>query len=449
MAGGFSIGTFNGEPKDHPDNANLPNINQPATIIGITVTFLSLAVIAICLRLWVRFRDSLWGRDDLFVALAGLASIIGDTFVCLMPGDGLGLHLWTLGAGKLSEYFKHIYITNMSYCASATFIKLAILFQYLRLFAETANTTTSAQYRLAVRTTWVLIVLSSMWGLAFFLLAVFPCTPIDKDWNTSLEGTCIGWGSKVPDEFFAMFVGHSASNMVLDLMVLLTPLPFLSMLRIAGKSKAGLITLFTLGIIVCAVSIGRLIALSINRAGTVPVIDMPYYTPVVYIFSVLEVNIAIIAASIPIFWPVISTLATNKIWVVNEIEVRVEETSRAGSLSTNDDIDLGEHGKWTKLDAKDDFGGKNVVAQTYETSPARGHRHKTSIGRTIGLETGPRFSQESQRNLCRIPSNETRNNSTPQSERDDWFAEVDRKMNMAGSGTVTRVESNDERKGRV
>lgn len=87
-----------------------------------------------------------------------------------------------------------------------------------------------------------------MWGLAFFLLAVFPCTPIAKDWNIGLEGKCIGWGSKIPDEFFSMFVGHSASNMVLDLMVLLTPLPFLSMLRIAGKSKAGLITLFTLGI---------------------------------------------------------------------------------------------------------------------------------------------------------------------------------------------------------
>jgi hypothetical protein len=34
---------------------------------------------------------------------------------------------------------------------------------------------------------------------------------------------------------------------VLDLMVLMVPVPFLSMLRIAGKSKAGLITLFTLG----------------------------------------------------------------------------------------------------------------------------------------------------------------------------------------------------------
>lgn len=78
---------------------------------------------------------------------------------------------------------------------------------------------------------------------------MFSCTPIAKNWNTKLDGTCIGWGSKVPNEFFEMFVGHSASNMVLDLLVLLTPVPFLSMLRIAGKSKAGLISLFILGIL--------------------------------------------------------------------------------------------------------------------------------------------------------------------------------------------------------
>jgi hypothetical protein len=142
---------------------------------------------------------------------------------------------------------QHIYTTNMSYCASAAFIKLAILFQYLRLFAETATTTSSAQYRLARRMTFLLIIVSSLWGIAFFLLAVFPCNPIAKDWNTSLSGTCIGWGSKNPDHFFAMFAGHSASNMVLDLLVLMLPIPFLSMLRIAGKSKAGLVTLFTLG----------------------------------------------------------------------------------------------------------------------------------------------------------------------------------------------------------
>jgi hypothetical protein len=92
-----------------------------------------------------------------------------------------------------------------------------------------------------------LIVISTLWGIAFVLLALFPCTPISKYWNTQLDGTCIGWGSKSPDTFVAMFIGHSASNMVLDMLVLLTPLPFLSMLRIAGKSKKGLITLFSLG----------------------------------------------------------------------------------------------------------------------------------------------------------------------------------------------------------
>lgn len=41
------------------------------------------AVFVISLRLWVRFRDRLWGWDDLFVLLAGFASVVGDTFVCL------------------------------------------------------------------------------------------------------------------------------------------------------------------------------------------------------------------------------------------------------------------------------------------------------------------------------------------------------------------------------
>jgi hypothetical protein len=202
------------------------------------------------------------------VSISPAISPLNSRLTLTVPGDGLGLHLWTIPAGELSNYFRvspssilpcqvtplanikqHVYVTNMSYCASATFIKLAILFQYLRLFAETASTTSSAQYRLARRVTQLLIVFSTLWGLCFFLLAVFPCTPIDKDWYPSKPGTCIGWGSKHPDEFFAMFAGHSASNMILDLLVLCTPIPFLGMLRIAGKSKAGLITLFTLGIV--------------------------------------------------------------------------------------------------------------------------------------------------------------------------------------------------------
>jgi hypothetical protein len=149
----------------------------------------------------------------------------------------------------VADLQQHVYITNIAYCASATFIKLAILFQYLRLFSETASSTSTTQYRLARLVTISLIVISSLWGTAFVLLAIFPCTPITKYWNFQQDGSCIGWGTKDPARFVPMFIGHSASNMVLDMLVLLTPLPFLSMLRIAGNSKRGLITLFTLGIV--------------------------------------------------------------------------------------------------------------------------------------------------------------------------------------------------------
>jgi hypothetical protein len=179
-----------------------------------------------------------------------------------------------------------------------------------------------------------------------------------------------------------------------------------------------------------------LISIVVSRAGTYPVLDMPYYTPTIYIFSVLEVNIAIIAASIPTFWPILATLATNKIWVVNEIEIRIENTVR-GSVSTGGDIDLEERGPWTKLDSKEEFVGQarrvSVTTKPYDrTADPHTHRHKesnaSSIGRPFGLETGPRSSNDSQRKLCRIPSTEAKggNGSVAKSEREDWFADVGR-----------------------
>jgi hypothetical protein len=343
---------------------------------------------------------------------------------------------------------QHVYTTNAAYSASATLIKLSILFQYLRLFAESASTTSSAHYRLARRLTWCLITLCSAWGLTFFLLAVFSCNPVSKNWNPYIQGKCIGWGSKEPNQFFAMFLGHALSNAVLDALVLLLPVPFLTMLRLAGKSRAGLFTLFALGCVVGCVAIGRMIALSLNRAGTVPVLDMSYHTPAVFLFGVLELNIAIIAASIPIFYPVIATLASNKIFVVNEIEIHVEQVSRnnsfesAGAISLHDRENAGSRQE-KKL---------GVVTTTFDKPPRKSrekplqpkHSHKqsnaSSMGRPMGLDFS-RPSQDSQRHLYKTPSNDLREHrssrSLTRSEADDWFAEID---NANASGNTTTVQ---------
>lgn len=164
-----------------------------------------------------------------------------------VPDGGLGLHFWTLSLADKIDFFKHIWASNGAYCASAAFIKLAILFQYLRLFAESTNSVNTRQYRNARRATIAMISFTSLWGLAFTLLALFPCKPVSKYWNFLQPGTCVAWGAKDPEEFFWLWALHSASNMALDLVVYLLPIPFLSMLRLEAKSKFGIISLFAVG----------------------------------------------------------------------------------------------------------------------------------------------------------------------------------------------------------
>ncbi|KAI4619067.1 hypothetical protein J4E83_006019 [Alternaria metachromatica] len=455
------------DPKNHPDNASLPNVNEPATILGVTVSFLALAIFTLSFRLWFRIKERLWGWDDVFVVLAATASFIGDIMVCMMPEDGLGLHLWTLDAEHLTAYFKHIYATNAAYTASTTLIKLSILIQYLRLFAEAAPSTTTAQYRLARRITWGMILICSLWGLTFFMLALFPCNPIRKNWNPTLQGTCIGWGSKDPADFFHMFLGHAVSNCLLDILVLLVPLPFVTTLRIAGKSRAGLVGLFSLGCVVVIVAVGRMIAMSVNKAGTKPILDMSFHTPIVYIFAVLEVNFAIITASIPIFWPAIATLASNKIFVVNEVQIHVEHVTRNDSFDSSGGISLSDR----KIQSSGGDSKMGVVTTISDRAPPRKsgekasihHHHKpstassvgpttgfgggrkpstaSSVGRTMGMDLAGRPSQESSRHLYRIPSNENRSSkSLTQSEGDDWFMEMDR-ANSRGQVTTTVEKS--------
>lgn len=187
-----------------------------------------------------------------------------------------------------------------------------------------------------------------------------------------------------------------------------------------------------------------MISLSINRAGTVPVLDMTYHTPIVYIFSVLELNIAIIAASIPIFWPIIAEYATNKIWVVNEIQIHIEEGGR-DSFSSSGGIDLTKSTSW-KQDKKEDFGPQtiNVITKSYDRADSRQneHRHKmsntSSIGRTVGRELGTRSSQESQRALYRAASNDSilKRGGAVSSEHDEWLGTLGRKMSI-GTSTTT------------
>jgi hypothetical protein len=346
-----------------------------------------------------------------------------------VPAHGLGLHFWTLTASQTINYFKYVWATNLCYTAGTTLIKLAILFQYLRLFDIMHS-------RLARTVTQITILLTALWGTGFTLLALFACRPIAKNWNFLLPGKCVAWGSKDANTFFAWWAAHAATNMFFDILVFVLPIPFLKGLRLQGKTRIGLFGLFTMGGVVVSLSIARMVSISIKRAGTVPIFDPTFATPLVYISSVLEINMTILCASIPIFWPLVVEGWRGKgILVVNEIEIRTDSYSSAAL-----DVGLAEQGanvgtvgvpglememndgRTSRMSAmaygreKEMGGGGFLLSRSGSMlmrSGSKKHRSRPSVSsvhtRSASIGLGRRVSQESQcgLNLHHQPSEGT------------------------------------------
>jgi hypothetical protein len=95
-------------------------------------------------------------------------------------------------------------------------------------------------------------------------------------------------------------------------------------------------------------------------------VDSTFYSPVPVILGSLEINVAILAASIPIFWPVVKHFGFFKITVVNEVTVESEpraqfntrERSGSGaSIATKSETRLSS---WDGRSRTDLFTGKEA-----------------------------------------------------------------------------------------
>lgn len=126
-------------------------------------------------------------------------------------------------------------------------IKLSLLTQYQRMLDERPDIP-HHKLRLAVR---ALTAVVALWGLAWSLVAWIPCWPIGADWDfTDTHATRWGYGTRTASVFVGTFYAHAASNMVLDLAVLLVPCLSRGIWEAVAtnrKSRVGLLALFSLG----------------------------------------------------------------------------------------------------------------------------------------------------------------------------------------------------------
>ncbi len=170
--------------------------------------------------------------DYVFLALCFIAApSVAFIHFGTAPNGG-GRDIWTLTPEQITDFLFYFYLQSISYFINVTLIKLCLLLFYLRIFpSETVR-----------RLLWGTLVFTVLYGVTFFFLAIFQCSPIRHfwlHWDGEHEGTCLN--------ISAIAWANAAFGIVLDFWMLAIPLSQLRTLNLHWKKKVGVGLMFFVG----------------------------------------------------------------------------------------------------------------------------------------------------------------------------------------------------------
>jgi hypothetical protein len=173
------------------------------------------------------------GLDDWFIAITlgvGIPSSV--LTVHGIISNGIGRDIWTLTPKQITDFVHVFYAMEILYFAQVAFLKLSLLFFYLRIFPGD----------MVRRLLWGTVFLDICFGMLFVLIAIFQCRPISYYWNNwdgEHQGSCLnvnglGWSNAV-------------ISIALDGWMLALPISQLVSLQLHWKKKVAVSLMFLVG----------------------------------------------------------------------------------------------------------------------------------------------------------------------------------------------------------
>ncbi|KXJ85543.1 hypothetical protein Micbo1qcDRAFT_113080, partial [Microdochium bolleyi] len=241
------------------------------------------------LRFWARRVTgvSLWW-DDWFVIIAfffGIAFNVGE-WVWIIQG-GLGRHITDIPespAVLLRSGAIHVMVAELSYATSLAFVKFSILSFYWRMFK-------TSPIKIPII---VLFIMSAIWLTIRNFMSIFHCVPVHALWTPDVPGAVCIDGSK-------FFTASTSAHLGLDILIMALPVFQIGQLQLKKAQRWGVSLLFTFGILTCIASICLVThSVAYNPKTT----DLTYDISPIIIWAAVEVNLAIIAACLPLLRPI-------------------------------------------------------------------------------------------------------------------------------------------------
>ncbi|EER27805.1 hypothetical protein CPC735_031410 [Coccidioides posadasii C735 delta SOWgp] len=251
-------------------------------VVGITLLVISFIVVFLRMyvRIWIR-RSAGW--DDWLMLLV-LPILLSTSVISIIATRyGWGIHIWD----NKKEWFRPSRISSWSsevlYVLLITLLKISILLSYLRFL-----TTRTSRF-----ITWAMVGVMVAWFIAYEVIMLLNCIPLQDYWdNPTPDAKCI-------DEFGKLF-SSAITNFVTDFVVLLLPIPTLWTLRLPIRDKIVLVALMSLGFTACAAAA---IKVYYSYKAVLLTYDVTWEGYGVWLWSDVEINLAVISPSVPILRP--------------------------------------------------------------------------------------------------------------------------------------------------
>lgn len=175
------------------------------------------------------------------------------------------------------------FASSILYLLQIGLVKISILFFYYRFMSGS-------------KMRWILYAIGSftvLFSVAMWLVNLFGCQPISLNWEVIRPHECAV-------DPFDLQIAPSVSNLVTDVLILVTPIPMMLTLNASPRKKAGLALVFLLGTIGTVATIVRLT--KVARDVHLPSISASDATEIVaayHFWSNVEITLVTICANLP------------------------------------------------------------------------------------------------------------------------------------------------------
>ncbi|KAK4187027.1 hypothetical protein QBC35DRAFT_385940 [Podospora australis] len=320
--------------------------------IPIMTVFLCLAFCTVVMRVGNRFFTT--GRywwDDVFLALSLCGSFAYSAVAFEGKNHGLGAEMWSIKPTDITHLLAGQYASQVIYTVSRMLLRHSIVLFYLRIFAI-------GNGKPIIIGTMIVNLLGSI-GIAGLLgLQCLPVSYFWTRWDGLHDGYCISLGVSVWTSGIII--------MILDLWVLLLPLPFVAKLQLSKRKRIGISFMLVVGVSIVAFSLYKFyVGQSTERSPNPPVVFAN-----IVIWASLEMNIGIICACLP--------------------GVRLLISNALGHFGLGRGPRLRQSGH-ISLGAADNFGPTGVKKSGFAYS--RGSEAQIRITTTVQQKEGPTDSE--------------------------------------------------------